>query len=95
MSWKLIEFDILTQVVADQRRIFVTKDVYVDKRMLGEQPKFSDDGQYHISVGRALSEHHDILGIVEIQKKTSGGSRWEKLGLAKAPQPRSGRAANG
>ena len=78
MSWKLIELDVLTKVVADQSRVFVTKDVSEDERMQQAHPDLINRSHYHSFVGRALSEHHDTLGIVEIKKKTKRGSRWEK-----------------
>lgn len=78
MSWKLIKLSVLTKVVDGQSRIFVTKDVSDDKRMQHAHPNLINHSHYHSFVGRALSEYHQTLGIVEIKKKTKRGSRWEK-----------------
>lgn len=81
MSRKQIQISVLKQVVADQARVFTTKDVSEDERMMRAHP---DNPQYHGFVGGALSDHRVDLGIDEIRKSTSRGSRWQKNGLAES-----------
>ena len=87
MSWKQIQFGVLKEVVADQKRVFATKDVSEDERMKQAHPELTDHTHYHAFVGRALSLDHVALGIVEIRKATSRGARWEKHGLAELARP--------
>ena len=82
MSGKQIKFDVLKQIVAGQNRVFATRDVSDDGRMKQAHGQLVSHSHYHAFVGSALSEHHDVLGIVEIRKGTSRGSCWEKNGLA-------------
>ncbi len=84
MSEKLIQLDVLRQVVADQGPVFWTKDVSENERMLRAHPELVRKRNYHSFVGRALSVHRASLGITEIQKDTPRGSRWQKQG---GPEP--------
>lgn len=81
MSRKAIRVDVLKKVVADQGRTFSTRDVSEDNRVRLAHAVLVEHGLYHGFVGGALSDHRIALGIVEIQKNTSRGSRWEKLGV--------------
>jgi len=82
MSQKQIQLAVLKQAVANQGRDFATKDVSESKQMKDAHPDLVSHSHYHSFVGAALSQHHDILGIIEVRKGTSRGSRWEKNGLA-------------
>ncbi len=68
------------QVVADTDQQFATKDISEDERMLVAHPELVSHSHYHAFVGGALSDNHILLNIVEVQKKTSRGSRWQKQG---------------
>ncbi len=48
--------------------------------MLVAHPELVSHSHYHAFVGGALSDNHILLNIVEVQKKTSRGSRWQKQG---------------
>lgn len=80
MSWKLIEFDVLKQVVAGQSRVFVTKDVSEDERMRQAHPELANHSLYHAFVGASLSKRREALGISKIREAASRGARWEKHG---------------
>ena len=80
MSRKSILEIVLKQVVDDARSQFATKDISEDERMLAAHPELVNHSHYHAFVGGALSDHHVMLKIVEVQKKTSRGSRWRKQG---------------
>jgi hypothetical protein len=80
MSRKLIRLDVLRQVVHDAGNQFATKDISEDERMLAAHPDFVSHSHYHAFVGGALSDHHAALNIVEVQKDTLRGSRWQKQG---------------
>jgi len=60
-------------------RVFTTKDVSEDPRMLTAHRNLTDHSHYHAFVGGALSDHRARLGIDEIQKRTKRGSRWQKI----------------
>ncbi|MBX7112616.1 MAG: hypothetical protein K1X87_12330 [Dehalococcoidia bacterium] len=79
MSWKSVQSRVMKQVVAGAGREFATKDISEDERMITAHPELVGHSHYHAFVGRALSEHHVMLGIVEVKKRTSRGSRWQKL----------------
>lgn len=87
MSWKLVEFDVLKQVIADQNREFAAKDVSEDGRMTQTHAQLTKHSHYHAFVGTALSQHHLALGINLVRKGTSRGARWEKNGLARPAVP--------
>ena len=78
MSRKSIRVDVLKRVVADASQQFATKDISEDKRMRAAHPELVSHSHYHAFVGGALSDHHVQLNIVEVQKNTSRGSRWQK-----------------
>ena len=78
MSRKSIQVDVLKQVVADAGQQFATKDISEDERMLAAHPELVSHRHYHAFVGGALSDHRIMLSIVEVQKETSRGSRWQK-----------------
>jgi hypothetical protein len=78
MSRKSIKLDILKKVVADANQVFTTKDISEDERMCRAHPELIDHSHYHAFVGGALSDHHVPLDIIEVQKSTSRGSRWQK-----------------
>ncbi|HZH98130.1 MAG TPA: hypothetical protein VEX38_04095 [Fimbriimonadaceae bacterium] len=80
MSRKSIRVDVLKQVVADASQQFATKDISEDKRMQAAHPELVSHSHYHAFVGGALSDHHVLLNIVEVQKDTLRGSRWQKQG---------------
>ncbi|HZF50751.1 MAG TPA: hypothetical protein VE093_18960 [Polyangiaceae bacterium] len=80
MSRKSIRVDVLKQVVADAGQQFATKDISEDKRMQAAHPELVSHSHYHAFVGGALSDHHVLLNIVEVQKDTLRGSRWQKQG---------------
>jgi hypothetical protein len=80
MSRKLIEVDMLKRVVADMSAAFATRDVSEDERTRLAYPDLVDHSHYHAFVGGALSDHHVALDIVETQKDTPRGSRWQKQG---------------
>lgn len=91
MSRKQIQFGVLRQVVTDQPRAFTTKDVSEDERMRRAHPEFTNHTHYHAFVGGVLSDHHETLGIVEVRKATSRGSRWEKQGFIEIAMPPDGK----
>ena len=78
MSYKSIRINLMQLVVTQMGRTFVTRDVSEHPSMVAAH---ANHRNYHAFVGRALSENRDILGIVEIRKGTSRGSRWERNGL--------------
>ena len=78
MSRKSIRVDILKQVAEDADHQFATKDISEDERMRTAHPELVSHSHYHAFVGGALSDHHVMLNIVEVQKGTSRGSRWQK-----------------
>jgi hypothetical protein len=78
MSRNLIRLEILKQAVADAGQQFATKDISEDERMLSAHPALVSHSHYHAFVGGALKDHHVTLDIVELQKETSRGSRWQK-----------------
>ncbi|WP_437927951.1 hypothetical protein WMF37_01510 [Sorangium sp. So ce291] len=80
MSRKSIQLEILKQIVADAGQQFATNDVSEDERMLAAHPELVSHSHYHAFVGGALSDHHEDLDIVEVQKDTPRGSRWQKRG---------------
>jgi len=79
MSRKDVSFHVLKEVVNDLGRVFTTKDVSEDPRMLTAHRHLTDHSHYHAFVGGALSDHRARLGIDEIQKRTKRGSRWQKV----------------
>ena len=87
MSRKLVRADILLQVVADQDRVFSTRDVSEDDRVRQAHPALTRHSLYHAFIGGALSDHRDALGIEEIRKSTSRGSLWEKQGRSSNDRP--------
>jgi hypothetical protein len=78
MSRKSIRADILKQVVADADSSFATKDISENERVRRAHPELVGHRNYHAFVGGALSDHHVALGIIEVQKSTPRGSRWQK-----------------
>ncbi len=78
MSRKSVQPDVLKQVVADANALFTTRDISEDQRVRLAHPDLVDHRNYHAFVGGALSDHHVDLGIHEVQKSTSRGSRWQK-----------------
>ncbi|WP_437743210.1 hypothetical protein WMF39_48190 [Sorangium sp. So ce1504] len=80
MSRKSIQVSVLRQVVASAGQHFSTNDISEDDRMLAAHPELASHSHYHAFVGGALSDHHVALAIVEVQKGTSRGSRWQKQG---------------
>ena len=78
MSRKSVQPDVLKQVVADANALFTTRDISEDQRVRLAHPDLVDHRNYHAFVGGALSDHHVDLGIREVQKSTSCGSRWQK-----------------
>jgi hypothetical protein len=78
MSRKSIRLDVLKQVVAEASRHFATRDVSEDERMKAAHPELVSHSHYHAFVGGALSDHHVLLNIVEVQKDTPRGSRWQR-----------------
>lgn len=87
MSRKKIKESVLTQVVASASQVFATKDISEDARMRRAHPELVDHSHYHAFVGGALSDHKVDLGIVELQKRTRRGSRWEKQPHRGSPRP--------
>jgi hypothetical protein len=84
MSWKDVQLDVLKRIVIGQKRVFSTKDVSQDKRVLEAHPVLASRKNYHAFVGSALSRHRVALGIKEVRKSTSRGSLWEQQGLSAA-----------
>lgn len=82
MSRKKVSFRVMKKVIKDLGGIFATKDVSEDQRMIKAHPKLVKHSHYHAFVGGALSDHRVRLRIKEIQKRTSRGSRWQKLGFS-------------
>lgn len=80
MSRKAISVRVLKKVVKDRGDVFTTKDVSEDPRVMKAHRKLVKHSHYHAFVGGALSDHRDQLGIKEVQKGTSRGSRWQKKG---------------
>lgn len=80
MSRKSIQVDVLKKVVEDAKHQFATKDISEDDRMLAAHPELVGHSHYHAFVGGALSDRHVTLKIIEVQKDTSRGSRWQKQG---------------
>ena len=78
MSWKSIRLDILKEVVAGANLVFPTKDISEDERVRGTHPELVGHRNYHAFVGRALSVHRVALGIIEVQKSSQRGSRWQR-----------------
>lgn len=79
MSRNDVSVHVLKEVIADLDRVFTTKDVSEDPRMLTAHRNLTDHSHYHAFVGGALSDHRARLGIDEIQKRTKRGSRWQKI----------------
>ena len=79
MSRKDVSVRVMKEVIADLGRVFTTKDVSEDRRMLTAHRHLTDHSHYHAFVGGALSDHRAVLGIDEIQKRTKRGSRWQKI----------------
>lgn len=80
MGRKSIRVDVLRQVIAEADALFVTKDISEDERVRRAHTEFVGHRNYHAFVGGALSDHRVALGIVEVRKSTSRGSRWQKQG---------------
>lgn len=78
MSRKSIRLDVLMRVVADANLLFTTKDISEDERVRCTHLEVVDHRNYHAFVGGALSDHRVALGIIEVRKSTSRGSRWQK-----------------
>jgi hypothetical protein len=78
MSRKSIRLGVLKQVVADASPLFTTKDISEDERVRRAHSDLVVHRNYHAFVGGALSDHRVALGIIEVQKSTSRGSRWQK-----------------
>jgi hypothetical protein len=78
MSRRAIRFAVLKQVVADANLLFTTKDISEDERVRRAHSELVNHRNYHAFVGGALSDHRVALGIVEVQKSTLRGSRWQK-----------------
>ena len=78
MSYLDVDRHILKEVVNSLGSTFVTKDVSESSRMKQTHLHIVGSRNYHSDVGRALSEYRVELGIDEVQKGTSRGSRWRK-----------------
>lgn len=78
MSRESIRLDALRMVVEDAERLFTTKDISEDERIRNAHPELVNHRNYHAFVGGALSDNHVTLGIVEVKKATSRGSRWQR-----------------
>lgn len=78
MSRNLVRVEILKQVVAEVGEEFATKDRSENERMLSAHPELVSHSYYHAFIGGALKDHHVALNIIEIEKETSRGSRWQK-----------------
>lgn len=83
MSKNAIGVEVLKQVIADADALFATKDISEDERLRHAHPELAGHRNYHAFVGGALSDHRVALGIVEVRKSTSRGSRWQKQGATK------------
>lgn len=79
MSWRAVQVDILSTVVADAGPRFATKDISEDERTRQAHPDLLAHTHYHSFVGRALSVHRVLLGIDECKKATLRGSLWERV----------------
>ena len=78
MSRNDVSVHVIKEVIADLGRVFTTKDVSEDPRMLTAHRHLTDHSHYHAFVGGALSDHRAELDIEEIRKKTPRGSVWRK-----------------
>ena len=81
MSRKKISVQVMREVIKDLGGDFATKDVSEDIRMREAHPQLVKHSHCHAFVGGALSDHRAELDIKEIQKNTSRGSRWQKIGI--------------
>ena len=94
MSRKNVSVHVMKKVINDLGGVFTTKDVSEDQRMIKAHPQLVKHSHYHAFVGGALSDHRSKLKIKEIQKRTSRGSRWQKLGFSYDVPSRSAQTVN-
>jgi hypothetical protein len=81
MRLKDINLQVLEEVVSYLGPRFYTKDVSEHPEMIREHQEFVDNrfDNYHSAVGRVISKYCRFLNVVEIERKTPRGSRWEKI----------------
>ena len=78
MRLKDINLQVLEEVVSYFGPKFYTKDVSEHPEMIREHQEFIYDN-YHSAVGRVIGRYSRFLNVVENERKTPRGSRWEKI----------------
>ncbi len=85
MGPKDVIFQLLDATVEKMPQRFFTRDVSEHPDMVAAHPVLSKHSHYHAFVGRRLSMEYRGRALVEIKKKTSRGSLWEKTGGHRPP----------